>query len=132
MTITNALIGLALYLLIWEKLPHWGSWFNATLRRLPRPLQTLYEQWRCPYCVGFWMALVLHAVTGQWTLPALAELPSYLGPAAVFVGWFLDALATGTLILVGKLLVDAIGLPAIKGHVLKEEFMKTKQASTNG
>ena len=123
MNVTNALIGLALYLLIWEKLPTWGTWFNAGLSRLPKPLQTLYEQWRCPYCVGFWMALVLHALTGLWTLPALASMPAYLGPVTPFIAWFCDALVTGTLMLVGKLALDAIARPAIMGHQFKEEFM---------
>lgn len=125
MIFTNALIGLALYLLIWVKLPEWGGWFNAGLKRLPNPLQTLYEQWRCPYCVGFWMALALHAITGHWTIPSLADMPAYLGPIAPYIAWFLDALATGTLILIGKLTLDAIGLPAMKGHAMKAEFMKS-------
>ena len=130
MTITNALIGLALYVLIWMKLPEWGTWFNAILKRLPAPLQTLYEQWRCPYCVGFWMALVLHALTGTWTIPGLADMPAFLGPAAQPIGWFFDALATGTLMLFGKLALDAIGLPAIKGHQLREDFMKSLKDKT--
>ena len=60
-----ALMGISLYILIWEKLPEWGTWFNALLAKLPQPLQTLYQQWRCAYCAGFWIALALHAVTGQ-------------------------------------------------------------------
>ena len=123
MNVTNALIGLALYLLIWEKLPTWGTWFNAILSRLPKPLQTLYEQWRCPYCVGFWMALALHALTGLWTLPSLASMPEHLGPVTPFIAWFCDALVTGTLMLVGKLALDAIARPAIMGHQFKEAFM---------
>jgi len=132
MNITTVLIGLALYVLIWEKLPQWGGWFNAVLKRLPGPLQTLYEQWRCPYCVGFWMALALHALTGVWTLPALADLSEFLGAVSPFIGWFFDALATATLILVGKLALDAIGLPAMKGHAMKAEFMKSIGKGENG
>jgi hypothetical protein len=125
MDFTPAIIGLAAYLLVWEKLPTWGTWFNATLKRLPTPLQTLYEQWRCPYCVGFWMGLAIHAATGLWSLPALAQMPEYWGAIGMPVSWFLDALATGTLILIGKLTLDAISLPAIKGHVQREAFMKS-------
>ncbi|MEM7444236.1 MAG: hypothetical protein AAF414_13000 [Pseudomonadota bacterium] len=132
MNLTNALIGLALYLLIWEKLPTWGTWFNALLSRLPNPLQTLYEQWRCPYCVGFWMALVLHALTGLWTLPALATMPDFLGPAALPIGWFCDALVTGTFMLVGKLALDAIAGPAINGHKIKDEMMKSLKEGGSG
>jgi hypothetical protein len=124
MNVTLAVLGLSLYILIWEKLPEWGGWFNAALKRLPGPLQTLYEQWRCPYCVGFWTALVLHAVTGIWTLAALAELPAYWGAAAPVIAWFFDALATATLIYVGKISIEAIGLPAMKGYMMKKEFHK--------
>ncbi len=86
MDFTPALIGLAAYILIWEKLPTWGTWFNAILKRLPAPLQTLYEQWRCPYCVGFWMALAIHAATGLWSLPALGQLPAFWGAVALPLG----------------------------------------------
>lgn len=131
MNFTTALLGVALYILIWEKLPEWGGWFNAILRKLPEPLQSLYEQWRCPYCVGFWMGLALHAITGVWTLPALAELPAYWGPAAPALGWFLDALATATLIYAGKIILDAIGLPAMKGFMMKDDFMKSFDGDTD-
>ena len=125
MNFTPALIGLAAYTLIWEKLPTWGTWFNAILTRLPRPPQTLYEQWRCPFCVGFWMGLVIHAATGLWSLPTLAQLPAYWGVFALPLGWTLDALATGTLMLIGKIALDAIGLPAMKSHMMRDEFMKS-------
>jgi len=87
MDFTPAIIGLAAYLLVWEKLPTWGTWFNATL--------------------------------------TLAQMPEYWGAIGMPVSWFLDALATGTLILIGKLTLDAISLPAIKGHVQREAFMKS-------
>ncbi|WP_020591648.1 hypothetical protein [Kiloniella laminariae] len=130
MNITTALIGFAFYILIWDKLPEWGSWFNWTLQRLPKPLQSLYAQWRCPYCVGFWMALALHGATGLWTLPALADLPGFWGAAAPFVGWFFDALATATLILIFKLSLEAIGLPAMKAHSMRQEFKKSLAEKT--
>ncbi|MES0882451.1 hypothetical protein [Roseibium sp. SCP14] len=125
MTFELMLVGTAIHILVWEKLPEWGTWFQTLLRLLPQPLQTLYEQWRCPYCAGFWIALALHAVTGFWTIPALADLPSYLGLFREPVAWTLDALATATLIYVAVLAVKAIGLPAMRAHIMKEEFMKT-------
>ncbi|MDA4846263.1 hypothetical protein [Hoeflea poritis] len=125
MSFELALIGVSVHLLIWEKLPEWGTWFNALLARLPQPLQTLYEQWRCPYCAGFWIALVLHGMTGFWTISALAELPAYWGPAMPFVGWFLDALASAVLIQVGILIVGALRLPAMKSYMMKQDFMRS-------
>ena len=125
MTFELVLIGTAIHILVWEKLPEWGTWFNTALEYLPRPLKSLYEQWHCPYCAGFWIALVLHGVTGFWTIPALSDLPSYLGPLAVPVGWTLDALASATLIYAAILSLKAIGLPAMKAHMMKAEFMQS-------
>lgn len=127
MNITTPLIGLALYILIWQKLPEWGTLFNTVLGKMPKPIRVLYKDWHCPYCVGFWMGLALHAVTGLWTLPALADLPTYWGRFGIPVGWFLDALVTGTLMLIGKLAIDAISLPAIKGVVQREAFMESRK-----
>ncbi|MEM9104148.1 MAG: hypothetical protein AAGC96_00725 [Pseudomonadota bacterium] len=119
-----ALIGISIHILIWEKLPEWGTWFNALLAKLPQPLQTLYEQWRCAYCAGFWIALALHAITGFWTIPALAELPAFWGPFGPFIGWFLDALATAVLIVTGVVALRAVGLPAMEFYLKKADFMK--------
>ena len=124
MSFQLALIGISIHILVWEKLPEWGTWFNTLLAKLPGPLQTLYGQWRCAYCAGFWIALVLHAVTGFWTIPSLASLPAYWGPAAPLVGWFLDALATAALIVAGIITLRAVGLPAMKSYLMKEDFMK--------
>ena len=132
MSFELALIGVSVHLLICEKLPEWGTWFNAILATLPPPLRTLYEQWRCPYCAGFWIALVLHGMTGFWTIPALAELPGYWGPIAPYIGWFLDALASAVLITIGILIVNALRLPAMKTHLMKEEFMKSFKTDTAG
>ncbi|MGR3761674.1 hypothetical protein ACUXV3_16320 [Roseobacteraceae bacterium NS-SX3] len=123
MTFDLVLMGTALHLLIWEKLPEWGTWFNRLLVWLPRPLQRLYDQWHCPYCAGFWIALALHAATGIWTLPALAEMPEYLGRAAAPAGWFLDALASATLIYAAVIALRAIGLPAMKAQMMRQVFM---------
>lgn len=114
MTLTLPLTGLALYILIWEKLPEWGSWFNRLLSLLPQPLQTLYQQWTCPYCSGFWIALALHGLTGLWTLPGLAgsALTGY-GVPGLAAAWFLDALATGLLMACGKLALTALQGPAL-------------------
>lgn len=126
MNMTLALVGVAIYILIWEKLPEWGTWFRTGLSRLPVPLQTLYEQWRCAYCVGFWIALALHATTGLWTLPALSNLPTFWGPLAPLIGWFLDALATATLIYLGKFIVDAVSWPAMRGYQMKQEWLRNR------
>lgn len=122
MNFTLTLMGLAIYILIWEKLPDWGGWFNWIIERLPNPLAYLYEAWRCPYCFGFWIGLVLHGVTGIQTIPELEAMQAYLGKAGVLIAWFLDALATATLIMLGQLLLNAIAVPAIKGHKMAAEF----------
>lgn len=125
MTFELVLIGTAIHILIWEKLPEWGTWFNTLIAALPSPLRSLYKQWHCPYCAGFWIALVLHGVTGFWTIPELATLPDYLGITAPFIGWILDALATATLIYAAIIGLKAAGLPAMKAHMMKEDFMKS-------
>ncbi|MCV0429066.1 MAG: hypothetical protein K5905_26735 [Roseibium sp.] len=119
------LMGAAIHILVWEKLPEWGTWFNTFLEHLPRPLQALYDQWHCPYCAGFWIALLLHAVTGFWTIPGLANLPAYLGILRDPVAWVLDGLATATLIYTAILSLKAIGLPAMQAHMMKADFMKS-------
>lgn len=116
----------AIHILIWEKLPEWGTLFNRFLAALPRPLSSLYEQWYCPYCARFWIELVLHGLTGFWTIPKLATLPGQLGVTATPTGWFLDALASATLIYAVNIGLKAIGLPAMKAHMMKEDFMKSK------
>lgn len=116
------IIGYAVYLLLWEKLPEWGTLFNRIIERLPKPLQKLYADWRCPYCSGFWIALILHALTGLQTLPTLSNMPTYLGVAGVPLAWFLDALATAAMVLAVHLVISAISGPAIQGHKLKAEF----------
>jgi hypothetical protein len=129
MDFTLTLTGLSIYILFWEKLPEWGTWFNWIVARLPAPLAYLYAAWRCPYCFGFWVALALHGMTGLYTLPELASMPGYMGLFSQPLAWFLDALATAPMILVGKLVIDAIAAPAIKGHIMKEEFKKTRKQS---
>jgi hypothetical protein len=44
MTFELVLIATAIHILIWEKLPEWGTWFNTFIAALPRPLSSLYEQ----------------------------------------------------------------------------------------
>ncbi|WP_377191740.1 hypothetical protein [Ruegeria meonggei] len=125
MTLELVLMVTAIHILIWEKLPEWGTWFNRFIAALPRPLSSLYEQWHCPYCAGFWIALMLHGLTGFWTIPKLATLPKYLGVTAIPIGWTLDALASATLIYAAIIGLKAIGLPAMKAHMMKEDFMKS-------
>ena len=126
MNISLILMGLSIYILIWEKLPDWGNWFNRIINHLPAPLAYLYEAWRCPYCFGFWIALLLNSLTGIYTLPALAELQLSLGKIGVGIGLFLDALASALLIMVGSLLIKALAGPAIKGHEMTQTFKAQK------
>ncbi len=115
-----ALMGIAIYLLFWDKLPNWGNWFKSLINALPQPLQALYGQWTCAYCSGFWIALGLHAMTGLWTIPALASPPEYMGFLGAPAGWFLDALATATLIYTANMALKALGLPILKARLMRE------------
>jgi hypothetical protein len=130
MNLTLALLGLSLYILIWEKLPDWGTWFNTIIKYLPKPLAYLYQAWRCPFCFGFWAALALHGLTGLYTLPDLAAMSASmtenLGQGAIVLLWFLDALATASLIMVGQLSLHALAVPAIKGHQMTIAFKQSK------
>jgi hypothetical protein len=127
-TYENLILGIAVYLLFWEHLPHWGTWFNRTLATLPGPLQTLYEQWRCPYCVGFWIGLAVHAITGNGLFAVFDDLPSGWGPLATPMGWFLDALCFAVLNKFGVLAITAISYPAFLGMEKKKEFMESMAA----
>ncbi|WP_369958967.1 hypothetical protein [Pseudomonas benzenivorans] len=125
MKITLVLMGLSIYLLLWEKLPEWGTWFSRMVERLPAPLAYLYEAWRCPYCFGFWVALLLHALTGIQTIAALDQAPAWLGLLGEPLFWGLDALASATLIMLGKLGklgLSALAVPAIKGQRMTQAF----------
>jgi len=125
MDFSLVLLGLTTYVLLWEKLPHWGNWFNWIIERLPKPLAYLYEAWRCPYCFGFWIALCLHAIVGTTTLNVLSESPEQMGNFGVALYCFMDALATAMLIMVSQLAVMAISGPAITGFQMKQEFMQS-------
>ncbi|MFY0594879.1 MAG: hypothetical protein JXQ85_00475 [Cognatishimia sp.] len=130
LNLPNLLLGISIHMLIWEHLPHWGSWFNAILKRLPKPIKSLYEQWRCPYCAGFWIGLALHGATGTWFVQAFADLPAFWGPLATPMGWFFDGLVFAALNKLGVLTLTAISFPAIRGHELKAQFM-AKMKSEN-
>jgi len=125
MDFTLTLLGLALYTLIWEKLPDWGNWFNWIIERLPRPLAYLYEAWRCPFCFGFWAALTLHALTGLTTVSGLDNLAGSLSSFGIGLAWFLDALATAMLIMILQLGINALSGPAINGFRMTKEFRQT-------
>ncbi len=120
MSFALIIIGTSIHVLIWEKLPEWGSWFNALLVKLPRPLRKLYDDWHCAYCAGFWIALLLHAITGIWTIPALGEMSGF----GVFLAWILDALATAIGIYTFNFLIMALKLPAMKAYQMEAEFKK--------
>ncbi|TCL08025.1 hypothetical protein BXY66_0056 [Shimia isoporae] len=129
MAIENVLLGVAIHMLFWEHLPHWGTWFLKGVGKLPTSLQTLYEQWRCPYCAGFWIGLAVHAATGRWLFEAFATLPEFWGALGMPLGWFLDALVFALLNKLGVLLVAAIGWPALRGHKEKMSFLESKKAA---
>lgn len=129
MAIENLLLGIAIHQLFWEHLPHWGTWFTRGLKVLPKPVQTLYEQWRCPYCAGFWIGLAVHAATGNYLFAGFAELPAFWGSLGTPLAWFMDALVFAALNKLGVLTVHAIGLPALKGHQAKEAFLAGKKAA---
>ncbi|MEO0487615.1 MAG: hypothetical protein AAF092_17065 [Pseudomonadota bacterium] len=121
MAIENLILGISIHLLFYEHLPHWGTWFMAGIRRLPQPLQTLYEQWRCPYCAGFWIGLVLHALTGTWFLAAFDGAFSVLGPFAEVASWCADGLAFAVMSKLGVMALSALAYPAILGMQKKAE-----------
>ena len=123
MTYENLLLGVAIHLLFYDHLPHWGTWFKRILAMLPTPLQTLYEQWRCPYCAGFWIGLALHALTGQWFLPIFAELPGFWGAASLPIGWFFDGLAFAVMNKLAVLVINAISYPALLTMAKKKEIL---------
>jgi hypothetical protein len=102
------LIGLAIYLLFWDKLPSWGTWFNRILDKMPAFIKYLYKCWNCAYCSGFWIALALHGATGIWFMDELQTLPSFWVPLDGAFGWLLDALAAATVIYVAKTFIDVL------------------------
>ncbi len=120
--ITAPLITLSLYILIWEKLPYWGTWFNALLDRSPRWVRVLYQQWRCPFCVAFWIALLLYSLLGLSTLPGLQVITSDEGwPIRVLIVFF-DCLSCATLVYVGQLLISAVLASTLRGHELRADY----------
>lgn len=119
-----ALMGLAIHILIWNKLPDWGTWFPKMIASLPRPIRKLYEGWQCPYCFGFWAALTLHGFTGIQTLPALSSLPDW-GIIGLLIAWSLDALATATLIYFGSHTLGTLNWGAAKGYFAAQEFKES-------
>lgn len=120
------LVALAIHILIWDKLPHWGSWFNRILNAMPKPVQDLYEGWRCPYCFGFWAALAGHITTQIPTLPQLVESLAPYGSIGLLAGYFFDALASAVIIQVARLSISALGWPAIKGEQASVDFFGQK------
>lgn len=124
MDFTIVLVSLSLYVLIWEKLPDWGTWFNRLIDKLPGPLAYLYQAWRCPYCFGFWAALCLQWLTGIQSFPGLYNMPEFLAGAGYAMALCLDALGAALLIMLGKLVLSAIAGPAIKGYEMTQAFKK--------
>jgi len=131
MNVEIPLMGLALHLLVWDKLPNWGTWFRALVASLSHPIRTLYDQWRCSYCAGFWIALALHAFTGLWTLQALAEMPGYLGPTGMPIAWFLDALAAAALIFIASKALAAISRSEVKVRIIEDAQVPVQSGAEN-
>ncbi|WP_224813621.1 hypothetical protein [Hasllibacter sp. MH4015] len=128
MNIEMLILAASVHALIWEHLPHWGTWFMRMIEALPRPLQTLYGQWHCPYCAGFWIALVLHGITGIWTFEAFAGFSVAWGGLAAPLAWVFDALATALLVKTTMLTLNALSGPALAGYRAKAEFMAARDA----
>ncbi|WP_422383707.1 hypothetical protein [Roseibium album] len=57
--------------------------------------------------------------------PSRPEKPSFVGVLREPVAWTLDALAAATLIYAAILTIKAIGLPAMKAHMMKAEFLNS-------
>ncbi|MFN3248927.1 hypothetical protein [Roseibium album] len=57
--------------------------------------------------------------------PSRSGKPSFVGVLREPVAWTLDALATATLIYAAILKIKAIGLPAMKAHMMKAEFLNS-------
>ncbi len=122
--ITAPLITLSLYILIWEKLPYWGTWFNALLDRSPRWVRVLYAQWRCPFCVAFWIALLLRFLLGLSTLPDLQVMASNEGwPIRILIVFF-DCLSCATLVYIGQLLISAVLASTLRGYELRADYQR--------
>ena len=68
------------------------------------------------------MILTAH---GFWALPAFAQLPYTWDAFVLPLDLSLYALATATLMLIGKISMDASGLPVLMGHIMREGFMKS-------
>lgn len=90
MNFALAILTLGVWFLMAQKMPTW-NWFMKVKGWFPAPLVYLWDAWAgCMFCGGFWLALLLKAVTGLATVPEL----NHLHPLLAFS---LDALATTTL-----------------------------------
>ncbi|MBO6792100.1 MAG: hypothetical protein JJ894_16355 [Dinoroseobacter sp.] len=116
-------LGASIFVLIWEKLPVWGTWFFRLIGILPTPVQRIYDQLNCPYCAGFWIALLLHGATGLWTFPLLADAFSSILVVGSLAAWFLDALASALLIHALVLAIRGLSYPATRAHLLSVELI---------
>lgn len=120
MSIQVVLLVWSCHMLLWEKLPEWGTWFNHMIARLPAPLAYLYQAWHCPYCFGFWAALSVHLITGESTFSwAMAEQSSVL---LLMLSWVCDALVTAVLVMLISVVYSALSGPAVRGFQLTQEF----------
>ncbi len=99
MNFALTILTLGVWFLMAQKLPTW-NWFVKVKSWFPAPLTYLWDAWAgCMFCGGFWLALLLKAVTGLATVSELNQLHPLLG-------FPLDALATTTL---GSLTMNLTG-----------------------
>jgi hypothetical protein len=104
MQIELPLITLAVWFFLTKKLPTWG-WFARIEARFTGPVAWVWDGWKaCAYCGGFWLAMLLRALTGRQTLPALDPLP-------LPIDWIADAFATAILALFGFLVIETLAYP---------------------
>ncbi|MEP7343349.1 MAG: hypothetical protein ABI977_36835 [Acidobacteriota bacterium] len=99
MNFALTILTLGAWFLMAQKMPTW-NWFVKVKSWFPEPLAYLWDAWAgCAFCGGFWIALLLKAVTGMATVTEL----NHLHPLLAFP---LDALATTTL---GSLTLNLTG-----------------------
>lgn len=119
------LIALSVYILVWDKIPYWARGFNKLLDKSPGWVRGLYAHWRCPFCVAFWLALILYLTFGLVTLP---ELSNHVGQSIKALRWlaiFLDCLSCATLVYLSHLVMSALLASTLRGHEIRADYQKS-------
>jgi hypothetical protein len=95
------LLSSGIWFFLFRNLSSW-KWFEVVKRRFPLFLEKLWNGWtECSYCGGFWVALLVGAVSGLHTVSFAPELPTVLA-------WPLDAFATAIGVLLTIRILDAL------------------------